>query len=107
MEEVDVEAVDSYAELGLGVEPRRRSIEVVTVGPVLAQVLQVRERDALRPVVDRFPFRPAGPPQPFPKIIDLYAREFGSKLHQLGHMNPLGRGDGAASRHRQPCGAQC
>jgi hypothetical protein len=107
VQEVDVEAVDTYAELGVGVEPRRRSIEVVTVRPVLAQLLQVRERDALRPVVDRLAFRPASAPQPLPKVIDLSVRELSSKLHQLGqHEPPRSRG-GTPPIYREPCGAQC
>jgi len=54
MDEVDVDPVDLGHEL---VEPIQRGLPgapVVLVGPVLADVSQVGEGDALRPVVDEF-----------------------------------------------------
>ena len=63
VDEVDVEVVDARRELRPHVHPFLGGAEVVLVAPVLRQVLHERERDALRPVVDRLALGPARVPQ--------------------------------------------
>ena len=60
VQEVDLEPVERRAELRQRVQPCLGSAPVVLLGPVSAQVLQVGERDALRPVCDGLPFWPSG-----------------------------------------------
>src|SRR5262245_8858841 len=45
-------------------------VEVVAVSPIAAELLRVRERHALRPVVDGLPLRPARPRQALAQIAD-------------------------------------
>jgi hypothetical protein len=56
-------------ELGLHPPP------VVAVGPVAAQLLDVGERDALAPVVDRFPLRPSGAAQAVGEVVEVGLRD--------------------------------
>ena len=61
--DVDAQAVELGAELRERVEPLLAAAPVVLLRPVAAELLHVRERDALRPVVDRLRLGPAGPGQ--------------------------------------------
>ena len=58
------------AELREGVEPLLRGGEVVAVGPVGAELLCVRERETLRPVVDGLRFRPTRAGQAIAQVGD-------------------------------------
>ena len=69
--EVDVEAVDGREEVGPGVDGGLAASPVVVAGPVLAHLSQVRQGDALGPVVDDFGLGPAGEGQPVAQVVDL------------------------------------
>ena len=79
VEHLDAEAV-GRADVGheaqlleavqLGLDPA----PVVAVGPVGAQLLDVGERDALRPVVDGLPLRPAGAGEPLAQVVEVGLR---------------------------------
>src|SRR5215218_4592682 len=71
VEEMDPEPGDLGAELREGIEACLGGPPVVAVGPVAAEVLHVRERDALGPVLDRLAFRPAGAPKALTKVAEL------------------------------------
>ena len=91
VEEVDAEAVELGAELRERVEARLGRPPVVLRRPVRAQLLHVRERDALRPVVDGLGLGPAGASQPLPEVDEILVRDVDAERHDLvGHANPLG-----------------
>ena len=54
------EPVDHRSELGERVEPRLGGAPVVFLAPIPAELTQIGERDALRPVLDRLGLWPAG-----------------------------------------------
>ena len=68
---VNVDAVDLGEEMVVGVELSFEASPVVALGPVGAEFLGVRERDALAPIVDRFRISPAGAGETIAKIGDL------------------------------------
>src|SRR5215469_2107895 len=75
---MNAETVDAGAELRKPVETGLTRPPVVALQPVLAQVTEVAEADALRPVVHCLRIRPARPAQPLPQVVevsfgDLYA----------------------------------
>src|SRR5581483_3316431 len=71
MEEVDADAVDLGRELWMRVQAVGDTPHLVAVAPVVAQALDVIERDPLRPVVDVLRLRPARALEPRAEIIDL------------------------------------
>ena len=77
VDEVDVEPVDLGDELVEAVEAALASAPVVLVGPVRGELADVRERDALRPVVDQFTVGPAGVVQPRAQVVE----------HRLGNVD--------------------
>src|SRR6266487_5883890 len=58
-------------ELGQGVEPRLGGPPVVPVGPVPTQLLDVAQRDALRPVVYRFSLGPSRASQAVAEVVEV------------------------------------
>jgi hypothetical protein len=86
VKEVDSEPVDPGAELRQSVEPILGGPPVVAVGPVGTELLQVTERHALRPVVDRLAFGPARARQTRTKIAELGVGNTNPKRrHLAGH----------------------
>ena len=71
VKKVDPQAVDLGLEGGVAVQPVLARAPVVLVAPVGAYLFDVRERDSLRPVVDRFAFGPSGRAQAVAEIVDL------------------------------------
>ena len=55
-----------------------------SVGPVRAQLLHVRERDALRPVVDRLGLGPAGAAQPLAQVDELVLGDVDAERRHVG-----------------------
>jgi hypothetical protein len=80
MDEMDVDAVDLGDELIEPVECRLADPPVVVVGPVRADLLHVRERNALGPVVDQLRIGPARVPQTRTQIVE----------HAVGHLDREG-----------------
>ena len=70
VDEVQVEVVDHGRELREPVQGRLPRPPVVAVRPVLAHVLDVRQRRALRPVLDELPLRPARRCEPSPEVVE-------------------------------------
>src|SRR5579885_3568007 len=68
---MDAEAVDFGFELGETVKPRLSIAPVVFFEPVLADLLRIRERQSLRPVIDAFALRPSRGAQPALQILEL------------------------------------
>src|SRR5258708_20769726 len=83
---MNAEPVDARAERGKPVEMALTRPPVVALQPVLAQVTEVSEADALRPVVHCLRIRPARPAQPLPQVVevgfgDLYAKRDDLRTH--------------------------
>ena len=79
-------AAEVGAELRERVEPLLGGAEVVPVGPVGAELLGVRERQALRPVVDGLRFRPARAGETIAEVGDRVRTDLDPKLGDLaGH----------------------
>ena len=70
MNEVDIEVVDGGDELIEPVELGFAGSPVVLLCPVAADVLQVGERRALRPIVDQLAFGPPRVAQPESEIVE-------------------------------------
>ena len=86
VQEVDREPVERRAELRQRVEPGLGSPPVVLLGPVAAEVLQVGERDALRPVRHGLALGPARSPQPLAQVVEVLLGDLEAELRQLiGH----------------------
>src|SRR5215471_3669870 len=84
---MNAETVDARAELRKPVETGLTRPPVVALQPVLAQVTDVAEADALRPVVHCLRIRPARPAQPLPQVGevgfgDLYAKRDDLRTHR-------------------------
>src|SRR5215467_13918416 len=84
---MNAETVDARAELRKPVDTGLTRPPVVALQPVLAQVTEVAEADALRPVVHRLRVRPARPAQPLPQVIqvsfgNLYAKRDDLRTHR-------------------------
>src|SRR6266851_5097501 len=84
---MNAETVDAGAELREPVEAGLTRSPVVALEPVLAQVPEVAEGDALRPVIHRLRIRPACPAQPLPQVVqvsfgDLYAKRDDLRTHR-------------------------
>src|SRR5215468_5921433 len=84
---MNAETVDAGAELRKPVETGLTRPPVVALQPVLAQVTEVAEADALRPVVHCLRIRPARPAQPIPQVVqvsfgDLYAKRDDLRTHR-------------------------
>src|SRR5215467_1735408 len=84
---MNAETVDAGAELRKPVETGLTRPPVVALQPVLAQVTEVAEADALRPVVHCLRIRPARPAQPLPQVVeigfgDLYAKRDDLRTHR-------------------------
>ena len=74
------------AELRERVEPLFGGAEVVAVAPVGAELLGVRERQALRPVVDGLGFRPTRAGEPIAEVGDRVSSDLDPELGDLaGH----------------------
>jgi hypothetical protein len=93
VEEVDPEPVDLDPELRERVQARLGCAPVVLVCPVGAQLLQVAERDALRPVLDWLAFRPAGAPEAVAQVVELGVGNLDAERRdRIGHRASLNRG---------------
>src|SRR5258708_10036414 len=84
---MNAEPVDARAERGKPVEMALTCPPVVALQPVLAQVTEVAEADALRPVGHCLRIRPARPAQPLPQVVevsfgDLYAKRADLRTHR-------------------------
>src|SRR5215467_11335868 len=84
---MNAETVDARAELRKPVDTGLTRPPVVALQPVLAQVTEVAEADALRPVVHCLRIRPARPAQPLPQVVeagfgDLYAKRDDLRTHR-------------------------
>src|SRR5215831_13678096 len=84
---MNAETVDAGAELRKPVETGLTRPPVVALQPVLAQVTEVAEADALRPVVHCLRIRPARPAQPLPQVVeagfrDLYPKRDDVRTHR-------------------------
>ena len=84
VQEVDAEPVDLGAELREPVERGFSGPPVVVVGPVPAQLLRVRERDPLRPVVDRLGLGPARAAQALGQVVQLGLRYVDGERRDVG-----------------------
>src|SRR5215510_9144129 len=93
---MNAETVDARAELRKPVEAGLTRPPVVALQPVLAQVTEVAEADALRPVVHCLRIRPARPAQPLPQVVqvgfgDLYAKRDDLRTHRGNLTSRSGR----------------
>src|SRR5215469_4014902 len=93
---MNVQAVDAGAELREPVEACLARPPVVALQPVFAQVTEVAEADALRPVVHGLRIRPARPAQPLPQVVeigfgDLYAKRDDLRTHRGNLTSRRGR----------------
>src|SRR5215472_16737335 len=84
---MNAETVDARAKLRKPVETGLTRPPVVALQPVLAQVPEVAEADALRPVVHCLRIRPARPAQPLPQVVevsfgDLYTKRDDLRTHR-------------------------
>ena len=70
MKKMDVESVDLGQAVVIGVDLALEASPVVLGRPVLAQRLGVGEGNALRPVINRLRFGPAGACQALAQIVD-------------------------------------
>ena len=70
VQEVDLYAVDGCCELGIRVQLRFAAPPVVLRLPVLAELLDRCERNALRPTCNRFCIRPAGQTETCLQVIE-------------------------------------
>ena len=66
VDEVNTEAVDLGAEMVEPIQQRFADPPVIVLSPVLADFLHVRQRDALRPILDQLCLGPPGVAQPLP-----------------------------------------
>ena len=71
MEEVDIHTVDLGDELAGGVQPRLTRPPIVVVPPVIDEIAQGSKRHALRPIVHRLAFGPAGRVDPTVQVIEV------------------------------------
>src|SRR5215467_446208 len=97
MQEMNAETVDAGAELRKPVETGLTRPPVVALQPVLAQVTEVAEADALRPVVHCLRIRPARPAQPPPQVVEVGFGDLYAKRDDLG----IHRGN--LTSRRSPC----
>ncbi len=61
MKKMDIQSVDASGELWQGIESRFHAPQVVVILPVVNQIPEIGQRNALGPIPDGFPFREAGP----------------------------------------------
>src|SRR5215472_288831 len=92
---MNAETVDARAELRKPVETGLTRPPVVALQPVPAQVTEVAEADALRPVVHRLRVRPTRPAQPLPQVVevglgDIYAKRDDLRTHRGNLTSPSG-----------------
>ena len=89
MLEVDVDAVDLGDELVESVEERLAGPPVVVLRPVGRHLLHIRERDALRPVVDHLRVAPPGVAQARPQVVEVTVgdrhRERADRVAHVAH----------------------
>lgn len=71
VQEVNAQAVDVGLELRDGIEPGLGGAPVVAVAPVLAQLADVGQRNALAPVVDGLGVGPACARQPLAQVVEV------------------------------------
>jgi hypothetical protein len=71
VDEMHGQAVNAAAELWITVEPGLAAPPVVLLRPVVDDLLEVRTRHTLRPVLDGLPFRPARGEKPAPEVFEL------------------------------------
>jgi hypothetical protein len=83
VDEVDTEPIDHRAELRQRIQPRLGGTPVVSVGPVAAEVLQIGEWDALRPVLDRLALGPSCALQPRAEVLELSLGDLDAELRHL------------------------
>src|SRR5215469_2038823 len=93
---MNAETVDARAELRKPVEAGLTCPPVIALQPVVAQVTEVAEANALRPVVHCLRIRPARPAQPLPQLVevgfgDIYAKRDDLRTHRntSPHMQQL------------------
>src|SRR5215472_806415 len=84
---MNAETVDARAELRKPVKTGLARPPVVALQPVLAQVTEIAEADALRPVVHSLRIRPARSAEPLPQVVevgfgDLYAKRDDLRTHR-------------------------
>jgi hypothetical protein len=94
VDEVDVQPVDLGDELRVGVQPRLALAPVVLVVPVARDLLDRRERHALRQIVDGLLLGPAGRRDARPQVLEL----------RLGDADVEGADGGALGRCAWLCG---
>ena len=80
---MDAESVDVRSKLREGIQPSLGRPPVVSVRPVGAEVLEICERDALRPVVDRLRLRPARLPKAGTKVGEVTIGDVDAKRAHL------------------------
>ena len=94
--EMDVDAVDVGRELIEAIERGLASPPVVAVGPVGADLLHIRERYSLRPVVDQLRFGPSRVVQTALEIVEQILRHVDAERGDLiGHARSV-----EVERHR-------
>src|SRR6185369_16397745 len=71
MDEVNIEPVDAGDEVGIGVDPRFDLSPVVLVQPVIGELADRIEADALRVIVDGFALGPSGRGDPALQVGEL------------------------------------
>ena len=74
VDEVDVEPVDVRDEIGIGEDLRLGAAPIVTVRPMIGELLHCREPDALRVVVHRLPVGPLGRLDPALEVGEFLIR---------------------------------
>jgi hypothetical protein len=84
VEEVDVQPIDLGPELRDRVQPGLGGAPVVARAPVVAELLDVGERDALGPVVDGLLLRPASAVEPIVQIGKLRLADLDAERLNLG-----------------------
>ena len=86
MQKMDVETVESGAELIESVDPCLAPAPVVVVAPVLEYFADIGQRNALGPVVRRLPLRQSRVLQTNTQIFQVSLRNFDAEWFDIGHL---------------------
>ena len=89
VQKVDADAVDFGPELRMRVDARLRRPPVILVPPIGAELPHVRERNALRPVVDQLRFGKARAGEALAQVLEFGVADFDAVRSDVGHGGPI------------------
>src|SRR3979490_2442106 len=89
MNEVDVDVGKVRLVLREAIELRLARTPVVISRPIVDHSLQIAQRHALRPIIDRFRLRPSRGEQTAPEILKFGLSGFDSKRPDVAHGSVL------------------